>query len=257
MPGQLTFQGGKMTIDKHKLRGFIQLQNSKKTPANTLVELLRELQMFFLELYSELKNISIYHLSQWILGSYYWIKNRNKKVKKSFNRGDIIYADLGHSNYGYEASYEHPCVVIYNGYDFLLVIPGSTGRHGVRSDFILSCDNGFQHPTGLQLDQVRYISKARVKSDVVGRVDTTILDYINDFILFNYCGDKKVKLEKAMDAWENIVNNLNKTIDEKTKEIDIKDKRIKNLEDRLDETETKLTNAMNDIYQLKRELGIK
>jgi len=215
-----------MTIDFDKLKNHMKDPNNKTKPARLLIDLIRELQMFILDLYSELKQFSVYHLSQWILSSDNWIKNHNNVNTRAYTRGQIVYVDFGHSNFGYELSFKHPCVVIYDGYNFMLVIPASTGRYNARSEFIFKCNNGFAKPSGLLLDKVGYISKSRVISSVVGTVDSKTMDFIDDFVFQKYCGSKK--------------NEVQKTVNDLLKSIQAKDQEIKNLNERLEKAENQI-----------------
>lgn len=115
-------------------------------------------------------------------------KDKFKRPKPlNYEYREIIYAELGGFNYGVEASYEHPAVVIHNGYYFLLVIPGSTGRVN-KSDYIINVDEkeNFEHQTGLQVDQIRVIDKSRVINRTHKKVSPELMKDINRKILEKY-----------------------------------------------------------------------
>lgn len=218
-----------MTIDRTKLEPLVRDDRNKRTPAISIAYLMKELKMFILDLYSELKTLSVYDLAQWLLCSSNWISNYKSTNRRPYSRGDIILVNLGSSNFGFEASYEHPCVVLFNGPDFIIVVPGSTGKYKKNSGFIFNCIQGFRNPTGIQLDQIRYISKSRVTSGVLGNVGPTTLNYMNDFILINYCGTKDFEIQKT----------LSDLINTHREQLANKDKEIEDLKNRLDQLETK------------------
>lgn len=140
-------------------------------------------------------------------------KSKRPKVMK-YEVRDIIFADFGATNFGVEASFEHPAIVLHNGFYFLVVIPGSTGRSG-KGDYILDADKkeNFYHKTGIQIDQIRVIDKSRVIRKTGKKVPTEFMDSINDLILEKYL----LPIKKKMDTLE----NENKELKEKIKGLEL------------------------------------
>lgn len=218
-----------MTIDKTKIEPLVKNNKNKGIPASSFANLIKELKMFILDLYSVLKNFSVYDLAQWLLCTNNWIQNYKTSKNIPCKRGDIIMVDLGSNNFGHEASYAHPCVVLFQQKDFLIVLPGSTGKYKNKSSFNFDCIEGFAHPSGIQLDQVRYISKSRITTGVLGNVGTSTLNYIDSFIFKNYCGGIEFQVE-------NMVNEIIQIYQNKLK---IKDTEIEDLKNRLDKLDSK------------------
>ena len=145
-------------------------------------------------------------------------KDKSKRPRvMQYDVRDIIFADFGATNFGVEASFEHPAIVLHNGFYFLVVIPGSTGRSG-KGDYILDADKkeNFYHKTGIQIDQIRVIDKSRVIRKTGKKVPPEFMDKINDVILEKYLFPVKKKMD-----------NLEK----ENKELKIK---IKDLEEQLE-----------------------
>lgn len=165
-------------------------------------------------------------IASFILSLYRWkIAEGNNKLRfhrdktkrpriMNYEVRDIIFADFGAINFGVEASFEHPAIVLHNGFYFLVVIPGSTGRSG-KGDYILDADRdeNFYHKTGIQIDQIRVIDKSRVIRKTGKKVSIEFMDKINDVILEKYL----LPVKKKMDNLE----NENKELKEKIKNLEL------------------------------------
>lgn len=141
-------------------------------------------------------------------------RDRSKRPKvMNYEVRDIIFADFGATNFGVEASFEHPAIVLHNGFYFLVVIPGSTGRSG-KGDYILDADRSenFYHKTGIQIDQIRVIDKSRVIRKTGKKVPSEFMDKINDVILEKYLFPVKKKMDK--------LEKENKELKEKIKSLE-------------------------------------
>lgn len=142
-----------------------------------------------------------------------FVQCKSKKPKiMNYEVRDIIFADFGATNYGVEASFEHPAIVLHNGYYFLVVIPGSTGRYG-KGDYVLNAtkNENFKHHTGIQIDQIRVIDKSRVIRKTGKKVPVEFMDKINEVILEKYLVPVKKKinnLEKENEELRNQIKNL-------------------------------------------------
>lgn len=141
-------------------------------------------------------------------------KSKRPRIMK-YEVRDIIFADFGATNFGVEASFEHPAIVLHNGFYFLVVIPGSTGRSG-KGDYILDADKSenFYHKTGIQIDQIRVIDKSRVIRKTGKKVPPEFMGKINDLILEKYLFPVKKKM-KEMEI-------ENKKLKEKVKTLELK-----------------------------------
>lgn len=165
-------------------------------------------------------------IASFILSLYRWtIAERNNKLRfhkdktkrpnvMKYDVREIIFADFGATNFGVEASFEHPAIVLHNGFYFLVVIPGSTGRSG-KGDYILDADKkeNFYHKTGIQIDQIRVIDKSRVIRKTGKKVPPEFMDSINDVILEKYLFPVKKKMDN--------LENENKELKEKIKNLEL------------------------------------
>lgn len=179
-------------------------------------------------------------LASIIISTYRWItaENDNKRRYISDNTKrpkpinyevrEIIYAELGGTNFGVEASYEHPAIVLHNGYYFLVVIPGSTGRAS-RSDYIINAgtSENFAHTTGIQIDQIRVIDKSRVIKRTRKKVPEPFMKTINDKILDKYLNPIKKNIDKL--TQENTqLSKENTTLTEENKKLKAEIEILKN-----------------------------
>lgn len=102
-----------------------------------------------------------------------------------YNSRDIVLVKLGGTNYGYEASYVHPGVVISEGYNWVLIAPCSTGRYGKGIPTILDAVggvDGFRDNTGIQVDNLRVIDKWRIINKV-GRLSSPKFNELTNKII--------------------------------------------------------------------------
>lgn len=240
-----------MPINLQRLKQLISDKTNKTKPAIGEKGLIEDLITFMAGLCNYVIKFTIYDLAQWILGINNWIKQNRTTKFATYRRGQIVYIDFGPNNFGHELSYTHPSVVIFSQALFLVVIPGSTAKYGAKSGFIYDCTTGFDEPTGLMLDQIRYVSKSRVvtRYDRNGKpkiqfVGTDVLQYIDDFIFVNYCGNKGFQIEKG---FLDIIDRYQGAIKQKDSEIKRLNTEIEKLNNRLDQRET-------EIIELKQKL---
>lgn len=171
-----------------------------------------------------LETLDCYEVSSIFLDCGHWEKSRKNSFDSTknpfrYNIRDIVLVKLGACNYGYEASYDHPCIVLQNGYNWVLAIPCSTGRYSVKSDYIIKGEpsDGFKEPTGIQLDKIRVLDKWRIDGKVLGRVSGTKFKEINKQIihLFFPQFEKRIdKLEKNSILLDEENNRLKQRVEE-------------------------------------------
>lgn len=171
-----------------------------------------------------------YNIAALILSTYRWViaEKDNKRrfdtdktqrpVPIKYEVRDIIFTDFGGTNFGVEAGYEHPAIVLHNGYYFLLVIPGSTGRFN-KGKYSLPAGTAenFSHDTGIQLDQIRIIDKSRVISHTGKKVPTTFMDTINNTLIEKYFYPIKKQLDKLDKEKKQLEEEKLKLIEENEK----------------------------------------
>lgn len=113
-----------------------------------------------------------------------WILNQKSENHTKYKRGTIVFLDLGSQNFRYEPSYAHPCVVLANRKDTILIVPSSSKKYGKGFPEIIDAgkNNGFSKNTGIQSESYRWVNKNRVIS-VVGKVDNDILNEMDKRVL--------------------------------------------------------------------------
>lgn len=152
--------------------------------------------------------LSKYDMCSWINYTDRWIDNQSSMNTRNYGRGAIVYVDLGAQNFRYEPSYSHPCIILKEKRDTVLVVPCSSKKYGKGySDIIdASTADGFSINTGVQVHSFRWVHKNRIIS-AAGRVSSNLLDKIDREIL------------KLIPTYKLEVNKLNAQIEALQQEI--------------------------------------
>lgn len=153
--------------------------------------------------------LSKYDMCSWIAYADRWINNQSNDNIRSYGRGAIVYADLGAQNFRYEPSYSHPCIILKEKRNTVLIVPCSSKKYGKGySDIIdASAADGFSVNTGVQVHSFRWVHKNRIIS-AAGRVSSSLLDKIDAEIL------------KLIPTYKMEINRLNAQIASLQKEIE-------------------------------------
>ena len=176
----------------------------------------------------------VYDAVQWVGFTENWHKNRSGISFTKYNRGDIVYLDLGAQNFGHEPSYSHTCIVLGSTYDMVLIAPCSSKAYGKEKVINATPADGFAKNTGIQAKCCRWVSKNRVISvsgktnaSILKKIDETILNFVPlHYQILDDCKKREkeknreifqLKKEKADFRKENIA--LQKQIKELQKEI--------------------------------------
>ncbi len=183
-----------------------------------------------------LKEFTTYEMAHWTNNTDRWLSNRATVNTTGYARGTIIFADLGATNFKYEPSFTHPCVVLDQNRNFILVVPCSSKKYGKGYPEIVDATpaDGFSCNTGIQTDGLRWISKNRVIS-TIGTTSTRILNCVDTLIL------KSVPLHK-------------KQLIEKDKEIETMKNERAALETEKKELETTMKNLLAENEVLRKKL---
>jgi mRNA-degrading endonuclease toxin of MazEF toxin-antitoxin module len=213
-----------VSIQKKKLLGKLNTLSAvdKNKPANSDPFVKRQLGLVLGDTKNllepkELKNVIPFILYQNFWNEYGALGPKKEKyisanAFKRYSRGRLVYADLG-LNVGRESSFPHPCIVLYNFKDLLLVVPTTTDDGGAIEKniekVIITCPKDgtiFLTDTIIELHQIRCIGKNRI-----------IRDYghnVSDYILPN---DSIDKINKTIQVGEGIPygTNLLKVIEAK------------------------------------------
>lgn len=153
--------------------------------------------------------LSKYDMCSWIAYADRWINNQSNDNIRSYGRGTIVYADLGAQNFRYEPSYSHPCIILKEKRNTVLIVPCSSKKYGKGySDIIdASAADGFSVNTGVQVHSFRWVHKNRIIS-AAGRVSSSLLDKIDAEIL------------KLIPTYKMEINRLNAQIASLQQEIE-------------------------------------
>ena len=183
-----------------------------------------------------LKEFTTYEMAHWTNNTDRWLSNRTVINTTGYARGTIIFADLGATNFKYEPSFTHPCVVLDQNRNFILVVPCSSKKYGKGYPEIVDATpaDGFSCNTGIQTDGLRWISKNRVIS-TIGTTSTRILNCVDTLIL------KSVPLHK-------------KQLIEKDKEIETMKNERAALETQKEELEATIKNLLAENEKLRKKL---
>lgn len=206
-----------MNIDYKLLQGIIRNMSQKKVAGESSIEIKSNMYPFLKKLFTYIEKLDAYQIAAIILDMGHWEKSRLKSFDKNtkpykYNLRDIVMVNLGATNYGYEASYKHPCIVLANGFNWILAIPCSTGRYDVKSDYIIKgeiCD-GFKEKTGIQIDKIRVVDKWRIEENIKGSVSASKFKEINDKIIEKY-------FEQIQKRLSNLTNENILVLEEKEK----------------------------------------
>ena len=190
-----------MDINYNELKIIANDISQKGKECKTNLSIRNNMYPFSKDFLAYLESLNSYEVASIVLDIGRWQKSRKQSFNLSskpfrYNLRDIVLVNLGASNYGYEASYKHPCIILANGFNWTLVIPCSTGRYNVNSDFIIKAEqvDGFAEKTGIQLDKIRVIDKWRIEGNILGRISAPKFKEINDKLLELYFGQIKKEL---------------------------------------------------------------
>lgn len=158
--------------------------NSKTTPSELNVTVFDSFKLCLSNFYDELRKLKVYNMAHWVNYIDRWIRNLNSENIISYSRGAIVSVDLGAQNFKYEPSYTHPCIILVNRYNTLLVVPCSSKKYGTGFHEIIDATplDGFSCNTGVQVESFRWIHKNRVVS-TVGKASNGLLNKIDDHFL--------------------------------------------------------------------------
>jgi len=212
-----------MSVNYSVIRKIIEDLKNKSITSISHPDIRANKPHFINKFSSFLNTLSAYDVASIIHDTGHWEKFKfptNKKPWK-YKRRDIVLVNLGSLNIGYEASYRHPCIIYHNGYNDVLVIPCSTGRYSVKSDYIIKGEpsDGFHEKTGIQLDKIRVVDKNRIEGKVLGRVSNAKFNEITNRLISLYFNPVQKRIDnlereksKLLLEIEKLKSELEKTI---------------------------------------------
>lgn len=177
---------------------------------------------------------------KWMLGLKEYLDDKKmipgKFSTRHFDRGHIVEVEFfGHFNH--ELSFNHPTVVLYDSNsDWILAAPVSTPKHGSSNELHIDVDenDGFKHPCGVCLDNLRVIDKRRilfqyenhvgqkckVRSKKLDEIDMSILKHYLPF-QFEKINAIEESLKKEQEEHEKTKEELNQLKEKIQAEVEV------------------------------------
>lgn len=207
-----------MKIDTYNIKKITTTASSRSIQSKNNIHIKSNMYPFSKEYLGYLETLNSHEVASIILDKQNWIKSRTNKPKKTwrYTPGDIVLTYLGSSNYGYEASYFHPAIVLKNEFNWILVIPCSSTRYGKKDNYTIDAkiSDGFSKNTGISLDKIRIIDKSRVlrnaSGGTVGKVNPTLMKKINENIFNLYLDPIKNDFEKLQKNYSDLKEEFKK-----------------------------------------------
>ena len=203
-----------MKIDLIQTSSLKTKPDSKKNLVDTNDLLSKEILASLQNTFENLKSNSIYEGCLWLESNENLLSNKNKDHTKKYNPKSIVLVDLGMDTFGHEFSYEHPCVVLYNTYNKVFVVPCTS--QAPRRDksgkiypeqLLGTTSNGFKKQTTILLTEAKFIDKSRIKSEL-GYIDNTLFNKIYNSVFELLFESKKYQINKLIQLHDDFKEKL-------------------------------------------------
>ena len=174
-------------INRTRIEGETRSADAKRQRLHDNSTVLDAVKLLFVNMIDEIMKLPVYNAAHWVCNMDRWIDNLQSDNKTTYQRGEIVFLDLGAQNFKYEPSYTHACIVLANRSKSILIVPCSTKkfRSGYRDIIDATPANGFMRNTGIQSESFRWVNKNRVVSRTGKRVSSDILDRL-DHVLVSF-----------------------------------------------------------------------
>lgn len=174
-------------INRTRIEGETRSADAKRQRLHDNSTVLDAVKLLFVNIIDEIMKLPVYNAAHWVCNMDRWIDNLQSDNKTTYQRGEIVFLDLGAQNFKYEPSYTHACIVLANRSKSILIVPCSTKkfRSGYRDIIDATPANGFMKNTGIQSESFRWVNKNRVVSRTGKRVSSDILDRL-DHVLVSF-----------------------------------------------------------------------
>lgn len=174
-------------INRTRIEGETRSADAKRQRLHDNSTVLDAVKLLFVNIIDEIMKLPVYNAAHWVCDMDRWIDNLQSDNKTTYQRGEIVFLDLGAQNFKYEPSYTHACIVLANRSKSILIVPCSTKKFqsGYRDIIDATPANGFMRNTGIQSESFRWVNKNRVVSRTGKRVSSDILDRL-DHVLVSF-----------------------------------------------------------------------
>lgn len=260
------------SIDETRLNAIVRPQAMKQTDGLQVPDVSEAYKLMVWNMHDITSKFKAYNMVQWIKNIDHWSSTYGQRYTTAYSRGEILMVDLGAMNYGYEFSYPHPSVVIYETLDMVFIVPGSSKKFGTGQRGIInatSVNDGFDKDTGLLLYNMRWIHKNRIKHSTGRQTSPRVLKEVEQFILqlnHEYHQGVQVRAQSSRRLRTNIyhlhqqiqqqaqaIQKKDQDIQQKTKEIEKRDRKIQSQEKRIKMYEQQLRTVRELIETLKAQ----
>lgn len=204
-----------MNIDLQNLKTIRSDSDSKVNMTNSNNFVSKEMLASLQNTFDNMRNkSSIYESCLWIESNQNLLANKNRINTRSYPMKSIVLADLGTDTFGYEFCFEHPCIVLYNEYKKVFVVPCTSqparrDRNGNLYPGQLEGDvsDGFAKRTTILLNEAKFIDKTRIKRSF-GKVENELFNEIYDKVFELIFESKSYKLNTVQSLKDQAENNL-------------------------------------------------
>lgn len=174
-------------INRTRIEGETRSADAKSQRLHDNSTVLDAVKLLFVNIIDEIMKLPVYNAAHWVCNMDRWIDNLQSDNRTTYQRGEIVFLDLGAQNFKYEPSYTHACIVLANRSKSILIVPCSTKKFqsGYRDIIDATPANGFMRNTGIQSESFRWVNKNRVVSRTGKRVSSDILDRL-DHVLVSF-----------------------------------------------------------------------
>ena len=156
-------------INRTRIEGETRSADAKRQRLHDNSTVLDAVKLLFVNIIDEIMKLPVYNAAHWVCNMDRWIDNLQSDNRTTYQRGEIVFLDLGAQNFKYEPSYTHACIVLANRSKSIDATPA----------------NGFMRNTGIQSESFRWVNKNRVVSRTGKRVSSDILDRL-DHVLVSF-----------------------------------------------------------------------
>lgn len=196
-------------INRTRIEGETRSADAKRQRLHDNSTVLDAVKLLFVNIIDEIMKLPVYNAAHWVCNMDRWIDNLQSDNRTTYQRGEIVFLDLGAQNFKYEPSYTHACIVLANRSKSILIVPCSTKKFqsGYRDIIDATPANGFMRNTGIQSESFRWVNKNRVVSRTGKRVSSDILDRL-DHVLVSFAPSHSREISRL----NNEIQRLNQKI---------------------------------------------
>lgn len=195
-----------MNISNRILNSKKRIPQSKANLTNADDELSKELLVSLHNRFNHFNSsCKVYESCLWIESNENLLIQKGKVNITKYYPKQIIFADLGIDTFGHEFSYEHPCIVIYNQYDRVFVVPCTSqparrdkngNLYNDQLEGLIS--DGFVKTTTILIKEAKFIDKTRVKN-VLGNINNSLYDNLFNTLFNMLFESKQYQIKKLIE----------------------------------------------------------